>query len=137
MAVALLTISCSNPFGSPWEEVVGTVNEYLVASGDVLELPSEVVAGSDVIIRVTTGGSGNCTRVGRTKVEWEDDRSVVITPYDESMLNSGVACNYNFVPQVHSVTVRFPLTGTYTVRVRALFRGESPSVVAERAIGVH
>jgi hypothetical protein len=138
IAIALLTISCSNPFGSPWEEVVGTVSEYQIASGEVLGIPTDVVAGAAVMIRVTTGGSGSCTRIGRTKVEWEDERSLTITPYDESKLGSGEVCSYNFVPLSHSVTVRFPLPGSYTVRVRAHFRdGESPSVVAERAINVH
>lgn len=116
--ILALVVSCSNPFASEWEEVVGLVDETMAERGEVLELPALGAVGTDVAIRVITGGSGSCTRISRTKVEWENDASLLITPYDDSQWGRAV-CTADFRFLFHDVTVRFATARTYTVRVRA------------------
>ena len=126
----LLTLACSNPFASDWEEVVGQSSPIL----EILDMDSEASVNADVSIRITTGGSGNCTRLGRTEVQRETGTSLLITPYDESRIGRGV-CNMNLAHLRRTVSVRFPTAGIHTVRVRANDPGtRTVSVVATRTI---
>ena len=131
-----VSTSCSNPFTSDWEEVVGLVDETMAERGEVLELPSDGVVGAGVSIRVITGGSGSCTRISRTPVEWENAGSLLITPYHDSKWGDAV-CTADFHFFFHTVTVRFPASRTYTVRVRARWlRSDAVSIVATDSIVV-
>ena len=136
IALFALSASCSNPFDSGWKEVVGLVDETMAERGEVLALPTDGVVGAGVPIRVTTGGSGSCTRISRTKVEWENAGSLLITPYHDSQWGDAVCtADYHFFFQ--DVTVRFPSARTYIVRVRARWlRSDVVSIVATDTIVV-
>ena len=133
-AMSLLLASCSNPFVSEWKEEVGFVVE--LEPGDFLLLPEGAVSGADVQIQVRTGGSGNCTRLSRTRVQWETATSLLITPYNDSKWGRAV-CNANLQFLHHSVTVRFPRAGSYEVRVQARSgQGEAVTVVGSDTVVV-
>ena len=134
-ATLFLVASCANPFASDWKEEIAFVVE--LEPGDFLQLPDVATAGAEVQIQVRTGGSGNCTRISRTRLQWETPTSLLITPFNDSKWGRAV-CNANLQFLHHSVTVRFPVGGTYTLRVRARSgQREEVSIVASETVVVH
>ena len=133
-AILFLVASCANPFASDWKQEVAFVVE--LEPGDFLQLPEEAAAGADVRIQVRTGGTPDCTRISRTRVQWETATSLLLTPYND-WKRGPAACNWSLRFLHHSVTVRFPIAGTYAVRVRARQgQGEEVAIVSSDTVVV-
>ena len=135
IAIALLVATaCSLPFFTDWDESVGVVDGGMLAQGQAIQLDTVVSVGGTGRVSVITGGSGSCTRFGRTDVNWQSARVVVITPYNEN-LTTAQACtaDFRFIP--HQVSLQYSQAGTYTVRIRAELSG-SVQQIAERFVRV-
>lgn len=136
--VVLPALSCSNPFRSDWQEVVGLVNEHMLESGEVLQVPAQSQVNSSVLIQITTGGSGNCTRTGRTGLDWVTSDSAVITPFDETKWGSGAVCNLNFASFPRTVSLGRLAAGKYAISVRARVQvTDFVSIVTTRHVQVY
>lgn len=114
----VLFTGCSSVLGSDpteWRREVGVLAPEL-SSIQMLRLPAQATTGSAFEITVTTVGSSTCTRADGAAVQ-VSGLVADVTPWDR-VAPVGMACTDDLAPFPRTVTLRFDVSGTATVRLR-------------------
>ena len=131
---ALVSLSaCASPTSPNSVRVVGILDGG-DPDAEVLESPDSARVGIPLVVRVTTYGSGSCTRADGADVT-QFAAQADITPRDRELRDR--ACTRDLRPSTRNVTVRFTVAGRALIRVRGRRNdGTDAIVVRERFVTV-
>ena len=122
LAAAALVAACDG-FTSPTTARVIGVIETSDPRAAVLDAPDSVRVGAAVSVRVTTYGSGSCTRDAGADLRMSY-LLAEITPIDRQQTSG--PCTDDLRPYARAVALQFDVAGIATVRVRGRRQARTP-----------
>jgi hypothetical protein len=129
-----LTAACANPAipAREWKRVPGIISIYDGReTSHALTIPDTVAAGASFTARVTTFGSGSCTRADGATVQIEGSVAE-IAPFDLDVVSGPGVCTDDLRAFPRDVQLRLAFPGEALVRVRGTNIFGAPATIERR-----
>jgi hypothetical protein len=132
LLAASAAAACQSPSGSEEIRVSGTLEYH--GSPVTVEVPAQVVAGSDFQVALRTWGGG-CTRAGEVEVRGSA-RTLELEPFDYMVRGPDIACPDLLGSFDHVATLRFASPGAAVVRIVGRREPGGDRITVERPVEV-
>ncbi|HEX8209973.1 MAG TPA: hypothetical protein VF584_07285 [Longimicrobium sp.] len=134
-ALLALVAACSSAsMATEWRRVPGVISIYDDReTAQALTIPDTVTVGASFTARVTTFGSGSCTRADGATVQIAGSVAE-IAPFDLDAVGGGGVCTDDLRAFPRDVQLRLMVPGEALVRVRGTNIFGAPATIERRII---
>lgn len=131
-ALLALAAACSSSLLTEWRRVPGVISIYDDReTSQALAIPDTVTVGASFTARVTTFGSGTCTRADGATVQVAGSLAE-ISPFDRDVVGGPGVCTDDLRSFPRDVQLRLMVPGEALVRVRGTNIAGAPATVERR-----
>jgi hypothetical protein len=132
LVLAASAACSSSPMETEWRRVPGVISIYHDReTAEALVIPDTVAAGASFVARVTTFGSGSCTRENGGTVQVSGSL-VEIAPFDLIAVGGSGVCTDDLRAFPRDVQLRLTVSGEALVRLRGTNIAGDPATIERR-----